>query len=176
MPNFEAFHPVITSSINLLFLKSWVCNFFSNQILRKRLLMKIFDCQSLKRIQRFQNMRWDDNRLKIFHFLYVIIMGQACVENKDRSWYRMRWVSKVEPIFVKALKACSIYDKTKCKQRRFVNKNLIEAQWAETPKKVNFDGIIHCWPQRLKSTFFEIFSSGRTPDWGKNFKIFDFSL
>ena len=109
--------------------------FFPYQILRKRLLMKIFDCQSLKRIQRFQNMRWDDNRLKIFHFLYVIIMGQACVENKDRSWYRMRWVSKVEPIFVKALKACSIYDKTKCKQRRFVNKILIEAQWAETRKK-----------------------------------------
>ena len=48
-------------------------------------------------------------------------------------------------------------------------------QWAKMWKKVHFGRIMHCFSQRLTSTFFENFSSGWSPketclEWIKNFK------
>ena len=42
MANFEAFHQVISSSINLLFLKSSVCNFFSQSDSKKTFINEDF--------------------------------------------------------------------------------------------------------------------------------------
>ena len=42
-------------------------------------------------------------------------------------------------------------------------KNSPKSQWAKTRKKVYFDRIMHCLPQRLKSTFFEKNLSGGFP-------------
>ena len=38
------------------------------------------------------------------------------------------------------------------------------AQSAKKPKKFHFGRTMHCLPQRLKSTFFEIFSKGAFPE------------
>ena len=56
----------------------------------------------------------------------------------------------------------------------------LDTQWAKTRKKVHFDKTMHCLPQSLKSTFFEIFSSGAAPkesaEWEVIPKNVDFSL